>query len=87
MFFYFNVRIMYSFVVLQYPGILQIHINDSDVICRRWVGGELSVCHNAVDRHVAAGRGDTMALVYDSPLTDTVRRITYAELRDQVYAM
>lgn len=44
------------------------------------------MCHNAVDRHVAAGRGDTVALVYDSPLTDTVRRITYAELQDQVYS-
>ncbi|KPJ03471.1 Acyl-CoA synthetase short-chain family member 3, mitochondrial [Papilio xuthus] len=44
----------------------------------------MSVCYNAVDRHVLAGRGEQLALVHDSPLTDTVRRITYAELLDQV---
>ncbi|XP_026332135.1 acyl-CoA synthetase short-chain family member 3, mitochondrial [Hyposmocoma kahamanoa] len=58
--------------------------NSNPPFTKWWVGGELSVCHNAVDRHVAAGRGETMALVYDSPLTDTVRRITYTELQDQV---
>ncbi|XP_063536075.1 acyl-CoA synthetase short-chain family member 3, mitochondrial [Cydia strobilella] len=49
-----------------------------------WVGGEFSVCHNAIDRHVEKGQGDSVALVHDSPLTDTVRRITYSEMRDQV---
>ncbi|CAK1593667.1 unnamed protein product [Parnassius mnemosyne] len=49
-----------------------------------WVGGEMSVCYNAVDRHVAAGRGEQVALVHDSPMTDTVRRITYTELQNQV---
>lgn len=44
----------------------------------------MSVCHNAVDRHVAAGKGDQVALVHDSPLTDTVRKITYSEFKDQV---
>ena len=49
----------------------------------RWfVGGKLNTCHNAVDRHVAAGRGAQPAVIYDSPVTDTVRRITYAELQD-----
>ncbi|CAH2242937.1 jg14505 [Pararge aegeria aegeria] len=48
-----------------------------------WVGGEMSVCHNAVDRHVASGHGGQVALVYDSPLTDTVQRITYSELQNQ----
>jgi propionyl-CoA synthetase len=51
----------------------------------RWfVGGLLNTCHNAVDRHVAAGRGEQAALVYDSPVTGTVRRFTYRELRDEV---
>ena len=45
--------------------------------------GELNTCHNALDRHVGAGRGDMVALIYDSPLTQTVRRYTYAEFRDQ----
>ena len=49
----------------------------------RWfVGGRLNTCHNAVDRHVAAGRGAQPAVIYDSPVTDTVRTITYAELQD-----
>ncbi|MFJ8931925.1 propionyl-CoA synthetase [Streptomyces sp. NPDC102364] len=51
----------------------------------RWFpDGELNVCHNALDRHVAAGRGAQPALVYDSPVTDTKRTYTYEELTDQV---
>jgi propionyl-CoA synthetase len=51
----------------------------------RWFpDGELNTCANALDRHVAAGRGDTVALIYDSPVTGTVRRYTYAVLRDEV---
>jgi propionyl-CoA synthetase len=51
----------------------------------RWFkGGVLNTCYNAVDRHVEAGRGEQNALIYDSPVTDTVQSITYSELRDQV---
>jgi propionyl-CoA synthetase len=51
----------------------------------RWfVGGELNTCHNALDRHVEAGAGERAALIYDSPVTGTVRSYTYAELRDEV---
>jgi propionyl-CoA synthetase len=51
----------------------------------RWFsGGELNTCHNAVDRHVESGRGEQLALIYDSPVTGTVSRLTYRELRDQV---
>jgi propionyl-CoA synthetase len=51
----------------------------------RWFpDGELNTCHNALDRHVDAGRGDQPALIYDSPVTGTVRTYTYRELRDQV---
>ena len=51
----------------------------------RWFsGGELNTCFNAVDRHVAAGRGAQAAIIYDSPVTDTRRVITYAELQDLV---
>jgi propionyl-CoA synthetase len=49
----------------------------------RWFpDGSLNACHNAVDRHVAAGRGEQAAILYDSPVTGTKRRITYADLRD-----
>ena len=47
-------------------------------------GGRLNSCFNAVDRHVAAGRGDETALIHDSPLTGTIARFSFAELRDEV---
>jgi propionyl-CoA synthetase len=51
----------------------------------RWfVGGELNTCHNAVDRHVAAGRGAETALIYDSPVTGALAHYTFAELRAEV---
>jgi propionyl-CoA synthetase len=51
----------------------------------RWFpDGRLNVCHNALDRHVDAGRGEQAALIYDSPVTDTQRTYTYAQLRDEV---
>src|SRR6478735_6585080 len=50
----------------------------------RWfVGAECNTCYNAVDRHVAT-RGDQAAIIYDSPVTNTKRSITYAELQDEV---
>jgi propionyl-CoA synthetase len=51
----------------------------------RWfTGGRLNTCYNALDLHVDRGRGKQRALVYDSPVTSTVRAFTYAELRDEV---
>ncbi|MBF8190824.1 propionyl-CoA synthetase [Nonomuraea sp. K274] len=51
----------------------------------RWFpDGRLNTCHNALDRHVAAGRGGQAALIHDSPVTGTVRTLTYAELLDEV---
>ncbi|MEU6393306.1 propionyl-CoA synthetase [Streptomyces sp. NPDC046939] len=51
----------------------------------RWFpDGRLNVCHNALDRHVAAGRGEQAALIYDSPVTGAQRTYTYAELTDEV---
>jgi propionyl-CoA synthetase len=50
----------------------------------RWfVGGICNTCHNAVDRH-AASRPDQAAIIYDSPVTGTKRRISYAQLREEV---
>ncbi len=49
----------------------------------RWFrGGRLNTCYNAVDRHVAAGRGDQTAIIYDSPVAAASARITYGELQD-----
>jgi propionyl-CoA synthetase len=51
----------------------------------RWFrGGELNTCHNALDWHVENGRADQPALIYDSPVTETIRKYTYRELRDEV---
>ncbi len=51
----------------------------------RWFkGGKLNTCHNCLDRHVAAGRGEQTALIHDSPITGTQRKLTYAEMLDQV---
>ena len=51
----------------------------------RWFpGGRLNICFNALDRHVAAGRGDQVALIHDSPVTGRVVRYTYRELTDRV---
>jgi propionyl-CoA synthetase len=51
----------------------------------RWFpDGETNTCFNCVDRHVAVGRGDQAALIYDSPVTGQKRSYTYREVLTQV---
>ncbi|WP_251976179.1 propionyl-CoA synthetase [Salinicola avicenniae] len=51
----------------------------------RWFGdGELNICHAALDHHVAQGRGEQIAIYWDSPVTADRRRLSYREMRDQV---
>jgi len=60
-------------------------LDDSNAPFYRWFsGGRLNTCHNALDRHVEGGRGDQLALIYDSPVAGTAARFTYRELRDEV---
>lgn len=60
-------------------------LDDSSKPFYRWFsGGEMNTCYNAVDRHVKNGRADQAAIIYDSPVTDTVQKITYKELLDHV---
>lgn len=60
-------------------------LDDSAAPLYRWyAGGQLNTCANALDRHVAAGRGDRTALIHDSAYTGEVTRLTYAELLDRV---
>jgi propionyl-CoA synthetase len=47
----------------------------------------VNTCWNAVDRHVQAGRGDQVAIIHDSPITGTISKTTYAELKDQVASL
>ena len=46
--------------------------------------GEINACFNALDVHVADGRGDQLALIHDSPITGTQRKLTYSQLLDLV---
>src|SRR5262245_32028915 len=51
----------------------------------RWfTGGEVNTCWNSVDRHVAAGKGEQAALIYDSPVTNTIKSFSFRELKDIV---
>jgi propionyl-CoA synthetase len=51
----------------------------------RWfVGGKMNTCYNAVDRHVENGRADQTAIIYDSPVTNTLIKISYKELQNRV---
>jgi propionyl-CoA synthetase len=60
-------------------------LDDSNKPFYRWfTGGELNTCYNALDLHVEQGRAEQAALIYDSPVTDTVRTFSYKELRDDV---
>ena len=50
----------------------------------RWFpGGVTNTCYNALDLHIEKGNGDRTALIYDSPVTDTIRKYTYSQLRDE----
>ncbi|MGH7075519.1 MAG: propionyl-CoA synthetase [Stellaceae bacterium] len=60
-------------------------LDDSNKPFYRWFsGGRLNTCYNALDRHVEAGNGDRVALIYDSPVTNTIQKFTYAELTAEV---
>jgi propionyl-CoA synthetase len=60
-------------------------LDDSAAPIFRWYpDAELNTSYNTLDRHVAAGRGDRTALIYDSPVTGVVRAYTYLELRKAV---
>jgi len=48
---------------------------------------KVNACWNAVDRHVEAGRGAQVAIIHDSPVTGTIHKITYSELRDRVASL
>jgi len=59
-------------------------LDDSSAPFYRWfAGGRLNTCYNALDRHVDTGRAEQTAIVYDSPLTESQRLITFRELRDE----
>ncbi|KNC26844.1 hypothetical protein FF38_13006 [Lucilia cuprina] len=58
--------------------------NSNPPFTKWYVGGYLNACYNAVDRHVKQGKGSKVAIIHDSPLTNTVRHVTYQELYDEI---
>ena len=51
----------------------------------RWFAdGEMNTCYLCLDYHTEQGRGEQIALIYDSPVTNTIKKYTYTELRDAV---
>ncbi|GAB1235400.1 AMP-binding protein [Ferrigenium sp. UT5] len=62
----------------------QILSKDADGIGHWFANGEMNTCYMALDHHVKNGRGAQTAIIYDSPVTDTKKQISYAELTDQV---
>lgn len=60
-------------------------LDDSNPPFYRWfAGGLVNSCYNALDWHVANGRAHQPALIYDSPVTNTVKTYTYQQLLDEV---
>ena len=60
-------------------------LDDSREPFYRWfTGGVTNTCYNALDLHVESGRHEQLALIYDSPVTGTVKTFTYGELLSQV---
>ncbi len=58
--------------------------NNNKPFYRWFTGGELNTCYNALDYHVETGRGEQIAIIYDSPVTGTIRKISYRELLEEV---
>ena len=56
--------------------------NDANGVARWYADGQLNTCYCAVDYHVEQGRGDQTALIYDSPVTDTVASYSYSQLKE-----
>ncbi|MGB5628323.1 MAG: propionyl-CoA synthetase [Woeseiaceae bacterium] len=60
-------------------------LEQPDPATYRWFsGGKLNTCFNALDRHVQGGRADQVAIIHDSPVTNSQRKISYGELLGEV---
>jgi len=46
--------------------------------------GELNACYLALDKHIQDGFGDQVAIIYDSPVTQTVKKYTFSEVKTEV---
>jgi propionyl-CoA synthetase len=46
--------------------------------------GELNVCYLALDKHINEGFGNETAVIYDSPVTQTIKKYTFNEVKTEV---
>ena len=46
--------------------------------------GELNICYLALDKHIQDGRGDQVAFIYDSPVTQNIKKYTFSEVKTEV---
>ncbi len=67
-----------------YEPARRVFDKDAGVYGRWFTGAVCNTCYNAIDRHVERGRGDQPAIIYDSPVTNTKRAITYAQMLREV---
>lgn len=60
-------------------------LDDTNAPFYKWfVGGKMNTCYNAVDRHIEKGYGQQTAIIYDSPVTQKVEKISYLQLQERV---
>ena len=70
--------------VFWYEAPSQVLDSDNPPFYRWFPDGVTNACYNALDVHVEGGRGEQTALIYDSPVTNSRRQYSYAELLDEV---
>lgn len=58
--------------------------NTNSPFTKWFIGGQLNACYNVLDRHLKKNKGNKIALIHDSPMTNTIRRVTYNELFEKV---
>jgi acetyl-CoA synthetase len=65
-----------------FQSVVQGSLKNGDI---SWFqGGKLNVCYNAVDRHVQAGKGDKVAMIFEGDEPDDVKHVTYSQLMAKV---
>ncbi|TAF67557.1 MAG: propionyl-CoA synthetase [Cytophagales bacterium] len=70
--------------VAWYQAPTQILTQDNNGLYRWFKGGTLNSCYLALDHHIQQGKGENIALIYDSPVTNTIKKYTYTMLQQEV---
>ena len=60
-------------------------LNSNNPPFYKWFeGGTTNTCYNAIDLHIKNGNGQKIAIIYDSPITKSQKKITYDQLKNEV---